>query len=139
MYVNNESTPRYTSTQTFKAGDPANSTLRFVDYVGGAFTFSLTSAIPSTDILITNASVQGYTGTCVDKCDSDSLLGTATIVAGTTSVSKVGYSNLSGCNSYKRGNSIYVNGTRLSHGGTIPIGGTTVTVEIDYSTCQSYP
>jgi hypothetical protein len=142
MYVNNETTPRYISTQTFIAGDPATSTLTFTSYNGGDFRFTLSSAIPTTDVNITSAYVDGwYNYTCAGASpENDSLKGTATIAAGTTSVTQTGYVSMScAVHSYKRANSITVNGVLRSNGAKFYIGSTTyVTLVIDTSCDNTY-
>ena len=122
-----------TTTSTTTSGATSTLTFNFVGGNGvdtnGFFGFSLTNALPS-NITITGASVSQFSDFgCVTGIGTASQAGAATIVGGnlTTTVN----SNSLVCpSSYSRGSSIVVNGTPLSDGGTIVIGGTTVTVSI---------
>lgn len=122
-----------TTTTTTTAGATSTLTFNFVGGNGvdtnGYFGFSLTNAL-SSNITITGAGVSQFSDFgCVTGIGTASQVGVATITAGnlTTTVN----SNSSVCpSSYSRGSSITVNGTPLSDGGTIVVGGTTVTVSI---------
>ena len=144
MYVNNETTPRYYSKQTFRAGDPTTTVLlTFTEYSAGYFTFTLGSAIPTTDVNITYAYVLGYNNsTCTEPwLRQDSLKGTATIPAGSTTVTQAGNSSFSSGGSiikYKKVDSLTVNGTLYSNGAKFYIGSTYVQLVIDSTTCNTY-
>ena len=125
--------------QVFIAGDPATSILTFDRFESNIFYFTLSNPIPSTDINISLASVDGYSeGTC-----SGSLVGTQTntvvILAGDTEGNALANDSFSYPN-YKRANSIFITGigTR-SNGNVVKIGATTdVTIVIDSTTCETY-
>ncbi len=121
-----------TSTTTTLPPDPGTSTLTFDSYTTGNFNFTLSNAIYSTNTVITTADVNGSDGvTCTPFNESDSLSSAATITAGTTSASGGGSSPMTcGTQSYRKVNSIVVNGLVKSNGQTLTIGGTTVTVVI---------
>jgi hypothetical protein len=141
MYVNGVIT-NYSSSQTFAAGDPATATLTFTDYSAGQFTFTLSSAIPTTDVNITYAYVRGYSNTsCTEPyTQTDSLKGTATIPAGSISVTRTGNIELVNLPivRYKRVDSLIVNGTSYSNGSKFYIGSTYVTLVIDSTSCEVY-
>ena len=126
-------------TKYFKAGDPPTATLTFTSYVqGGIFRFDLSEAIPSTDIVITAATVDGYTTTnCVGGIvDSDDItLGNPlTIPAGLTFGTVVGISGTglpAGTKRYKKANQVDIQGLgTFNDGDTFTIGVTTVTLDI---------
>jgi hypothetical protein len=119
--------------------DPATANLTFTSYTSGDFTFTLSSRIYTTSLTITGAGVNGFTNiTCtLPTPQSDDLLGQAVIKAGTTGVTQTGTIALD-CTilRYKRQATMEVNGVTKSNGQTIVIGGTTVTIVIDSSTCE---
>lgn len=123
------------NTFTTVASDPATAVLSFTSYNQGVFTFALSAAIPSTNVVISAASANGYAdavcGGASTDTDQIAIGATLVILAGST----VGtYSSptpmLSSIPTYKRVNSIDVNGVTKINGQTITIGGTTVTVSI---------
>ena len=141
MFVNTETTPRFISTQTFAAGDPATSTLTFLDYRAGDFRFTLSSAIPTTNVTITLATVSGYSNSsCTEPWTiQDTLKGTATISAGSTTVTQTGnFALVPPIIKYKRINSLTVNGISYSNGAKFYIGSTYVTLVIDTSCDTPY-
>jgi len=129
-----------TSSSTTLPPDPATSTLSFT-YSAGAFTFTLSNAIPSTDIRILSATVNGSTssGACASNTfiQSDTLTDLV-IIGGTTTSSARGISPMT-CNvtDWKREDGILLLGRgTLYNGNVITIGSTTVTISIP-STCVS--
>lgn len=125
--------PPTTTTTTTLPPDPATSTLTFSNYKTGTFFFTLSNAIYSTNTTITAADVNGSNGTtCTPVNESDSLASFATITSGTTAGSGAGNSPMTcGTHSYRKVNSIVVNGITRTNGQTLTIGGTTVTVVIN--------
>lgn len=127
------------TTTTTTTGTP--STLSF-NYVGGngvdtngSFSFTLTNSI-SSNITITGTSVTTFSDPgCSGTTSSDTQSGAATITAGNTTTT-ANSSSIVCPGSFRRVNSITVNGTPLTDGGTIVIGGTTVTISIP-NTCGS--
>jgi hypothetical protein len=122
-------------------GDPATANLVFSSYNGGLFTFNLSQVIPSTAITISAANVKGYTDVGCSSLDVDDNLGSnITIPGGTTAGQAMGYNPLD-CTiySYKKVNAIIVNGQSRSNGQTLTVGGTTVTVVINFTACNYYP
>ncbi len=120
--------------------DPATATLTFTDYQASGFYFDLDVPIYSTDIVITEANVNGSDDTdCSPINESDDITDSneVTISAGTTSGSAVGNSPMTcGTHSWKRVNHIEINGVSKSNGQTIMVGDTLVTIVIDLS-CQT--
>ena len=123
----------------FKSGDPPTSTLTFTSYQSGIFRFDLSEAIPSTDIVIVAATVNGYTTTNCSGgiVDSDDITGgnPLTIPAGLTSgtvVGNYGPSGLpAGTKRYKKENQVDIQGLgTFNDGDTFTIGDTTVTLDI---------
>lgn len=113
-----------------------------VSYVGGngvdtngQFYFNLSSAL-SSNVTITGASVNEFANPgCTGATGSASQAGMATITAG--NLNTIVNSNSGVCpGSFSFVGGITVNGTPLTDGGTIVIGGTTVTISIP-STCGS--
>lgn len=128
--------------QFFVAGDPATSTLTFVGYNNSVFYFELSNAIPSTNVVITYASVYGFSN--AESCSplnignsQDSLI-SATITAGNVVASGSGSTPLS-CSdvSYRRDNNMLVNGQFVTNNSVITIGRTQVTVVIPPD-CEGY-
>jgi len=126
------------------ATGPLTSTLTFVGYAAGEFTFSLSNTL-TVPLTIEQASVDGFDnffcgiggGVSLDILFSPNYL---TIPAGLS----VGYQTGAGfgCSilAYKRGSQIKIAGNPaiLSNGSTFSIGGTTVTVAIDTANCDPY-
>ena len=137
------SPPITTTTSTTEPSDPATSTLTFSSYINsggdGEFLFTLSDQIFSTNVLISYAAVNGHTeGSCLTVSETDNLNGVLTIYAGTDQGSQIGVSAIScGLTHYTRELSIIVNGVPRSHGQTLTIGGTLVTIDIP-STCSPY-
>jgi hypothetical protein len=118
-------------------GPCGDSTLTF-NYLGGnnldtegTFQFNLSSPLPS-NITITGAGVNLYGTSCGVLEDSASQVGIATITAGNT-VTSVASNSVACTAEYARGGFLSVNGNPLSDGGTINIGGVTLTVSINTS------
>lgn len=129
----------------FKAGDPATATLTFVWYKDDSFRFTLNEAIPSTNIEITYAKVDGYEdGICNSIIASDNITDSnpLTIVAGDIVVNGFGdtpFSNTPVISNYKMIDSVTVNGTgSLFNNDTFIVGGTTVTLIITNTSCTPY-
>ena len=125
--------------QYFVAGDPATSTLYFLGYNSGNFYFELSDAIPSTNVTISYAFVNGYaTGSCNINSEDDNLSAGLVITAGSTTGNQAGFYGM-GCSTknYTRGSYITVNGQYAVNGSVITIGGTQVTVVID-NNCEYY-
>jgi hypothetical protein len=118
---------------------PATSTLTFTEYKQGKFKFTLSTAILG-NIVITDAEVTGYDGTCTVVQDSDTIDSTnaLTILAQSTTASVSGNSPISVFTSkYRRTNNITINGVSKADGQTITIAGTVVTINIS-TTCINY-
>ena len=134
----------------------SNATLTFTGYTADDFTFTLSTRL-NTAVVITGAKVRGgiYTPSPTTQCRLSSAdqydyitnQYTATIPAGSTSVTCNGYAGSTGqpwstqnsqtILSYQRDNSLIVNGVTLSNGGVINIGGTQVTIVIN-TNCTGY-
>ena len=121
--------------------DPATATLTFTKYEAGDFAFTLSSRIYTESITITVATVIGFNNTTctLPSIDSDSIDGVAIVSAGTIGTIQTGQLPFD-CTflRYKRGSSISVNGISRTDGQTLTVGGTTVTVVIDSTTCVTY-
>jgi hypothetical protein len=132
------STPTTTTTTTANI-DPPDSLLSFTTYNHGNFTFSLSDVINSTNVVITSADVEGsIIPGCATVDQSDSLGSTLTILAGTSNATVAGSTPLNcSIGTFKRINSIVVNGLTKTNGSTLTIGGTIVTVSISTS-CLTY-
>lgn len=95
----------------------------------GEFIFELSGPL-SEDITITGGAVSAYDENCTAVIETPLQGVDATLIAGNTSVSAGSSSTI--CSPlYARTNFITVNGTPLSNGDTIFIGGVTVTVSIN--------
>jgi hypothetical protein len=129
-----------TTTTTTIPPDPGTANLTFTSYQSGNFFFDLSAAIPSTAVNITSATVNGSDlGACSPFNESDALVGTLTIPAGSTSGMGSGSSPMTcGTLSYRRFNSIVVNGSTKHNGDTIVIGGTTVTIVLSTACVNPY-
>jgi hypothetical protein len=134
-------------TQYFKAGDPPTATLTFLDYQAGYFGFDLDNPIPSTDIVIVAAGVDGYVaGTCIGGSeDSDYLTpgSSLTIPAGSTfgaALGSNGYGLSTGITRYKKNVTVDIQGVGTKmNGNTFMIGSTLVTLSIpDLGVCLYY-
>jgi hypothetical protein len=119
--------------------DPETATLNFDSYQVGQFNYSLSDPIYSTNVVITDGLVNGgAAGTCDTFDDNDGHTNPATITAGTTTASVAGTVAMScAINVYRRTNSLTINGTPVTNGSTLMIGGTLVTVTID-PVCDAY-
>jgi hypothetical protein len=121
--------------------DPPTANLTFTSYAAGSFTFTLSPVIYSTAINISSINVQGYSNTgCTGSfVQSDSNVGLLIIPPGISVNNQDGQNPMtSPVIRYKKLDSISVNGTTRLNGQTITIGGTTVTVVIDTTTCNVY-
>ena len=123
----------------FKAGDPATAILTFSGYNNKIFYFTLSEPIPSSDIIITSAYVDIFGGSsCIDAGGSD-FTNQIIIPAGSTSGEGIGsFTPFEGGDfSYRQGNRIRIDNIapNLENGSTFNIGGTVVTVNIDFITC----
>lgn len=110
-----------------------SSTLTF-SYLGNlsgtsTFTFTLTDTL-SLGLDISAASIEFYNSGCSTLDGTDSLSSTATISAGNLSVQGSGTGNKC-TDSFKRVNSMNVNGNLVSNGSIISVGGTQVTISIN--------
>jgi hypothetical protein len=127
--------------QFFVAGDPATSTLYFTYYNQGRFYFSLTEAIPSTNIVISSAFVTGYAGnTCNTNSEDDNINAgnSLTITAGFTSGDVAGNTPMGmSTTNYVKGSYLIINGLFATNGSVLTIGGTQVTVVVD-NNCDYY-
>jgi hypothetical protein len=114
-----------------------DSTLTF-SYIGGnnldtegTFVFNLSSPLPA-NITITGAGVTLYGTGCGIVEDTASQASPATINSGST-LTSVASSSVACTSEFARGGFLSVNGNPLSDGGTINIGGVTLTVSINTS------
>jgi len=127
--------------QFFVAGDPATSTLYFTYYSQGRFYFSLTDAIPSTNVVITSAFVTGYAGnTCNTNSEDDNINAgnSLTITAGLTSGDVAGNTPMGmSTTNYIKGSYLVINGQYATNGSVLTIGGTQLTVVVD-NNCDYY-
>jgi hypothetical protein len=127
------------NTQTFIAGDPTSATLTFANYSPGTglFYFQLDKPIPSTDIVISYASVRGYDDAfCGNMVKTDIMRSNITIPAGSTTANGGNGSGMSGLGVIKirLGTTITVNGVSLNNGSpTVTVGGTAVIASINSS------
>ena len=106
----------------------------------GNFLFSLSNAIPSTNITITSTFIYGYSditscGNGDPSIDDNSPATTPVITAGNLSSGNVQASSPSfitpAVGAYKFLGNVYVNGIEVSDGQTITIGGTQLTISKD--------
>ena len=113
-------------------------TLTFEAYAGNQAAFTLSSPLPTT-LTITEAQVVGYNNlSCLGFNGLTSNIPTATLVSGNTLVSVVGNNPFSlGIVSYKRTNSMKVNGITVSNGSVINVGGISVSIVINTG-CTRY-
>jgi hypothetical protein len=126
---------------TSRLVDPATANLTFTKYEAGSFTFTLSSLIYSTSIGISGASVSGFPNiTCtLPVVESDSTASTVTINPGSIRAIQPGSTPMTASTlRYKRVNSITVNGVIKQNGTSIVVGGTTVNIVIDSTTCEIY-
>jgi hypothetical protein len=123
--------------------DPPTAVLQFLTYQQGVFYFTLSNPIPSTSIIITGARATGYfTPSCVDlplQSDDLTISNFLTIPAGSYNGNKAGGTPLNCVSaSWKRTNSITVNGLVKTNGQTMMIGGTLVTISIPTACAGPY-
>jgi hypothetical protein len=121
--------------------DPPTANLTFTGYAAGVFTFTLSSRIYSTNVNISGASVSGFPNTTctLPVNESDDFVGAVTVIAGNVGVRQEGQTPMtSNSQRYKRVNSITVNGVNKTNGTSITIGGTLVSIVIDFTTCELY-
>lgn len=125
--------------------DPATAILTFESYSNGLFGFRLSAAIPSTNIVITQATVDGSTfpncgGNSYGDVDNYHYSESDTITSnnvlrinkGNTSGTQLGNTRMScSVQSWIMIDSIIVNGVVASNNNVITIGGTSVTISID--------
>ena len=126
---------------TQRLPDPPTATLTYTSYQSGYFIFTLSSRIYSTSIGITSVSVSGFPNTTctLPINESDSAANTVTINPGFTGATQPGSTPMtSNSQRYKRVNSITVNGVIKQNGTSIVVGGTTVNIVIDFTTCEVY-
>ena len=127
--------------QYFVAGDPETSTLYFTYYTTGDFYFTLSEAIPSTNIVISSAFVTGYSGnTCNTNSEDDNINAgnSLTITAGTTSGNVTGNTPMGmSTTNYTKGSYLVINGQYATNGSVLTIGGTQLTVVVD-NNCDYY-
>jgi len=127
--------------QYFVAGDPETSTLYFTYYTTGDFYFTLSEAIPSTNIVISSAFVTGYSGnTCNVSSEDDNINAgnSLTITAGTTSGNVTGNTPMGmSTTNYTKGSYLVINGQYATNGSVLTIGGTQLTVVVD-NNCDYY-
>jgi hypothetical protein len=127
--------------QYFVAGDPISSTLYFTYYTSGDFYFTLSEAIPSTNIVISSAFVTGYSGnTCNVSSEDDNINAgnSLTITAGTTSGNVTGNTPMGmSTTNYIKGSYLVINGQYATNGSVLTIGGTQLTVVVD-NNCDYY-
>lgn len=141
--VNGDVTLLQESKYFYLAGGAPTATLTFTTYssVGGTFTFILQSAITD-NIEISYAAVTGYDGvSCGGSLISgDSLNSIIYINAGNTigTLSTGNPMPLGSVNNYKRVSTIIINGETKSHGDTIMIGTTLVTIVANGAQCPIY-
>lgn len=133
-----------TTTTTTTIADPATSILTFSNYESGVFTFTLSNPIPSSDIIVRAASVDGFSASDIcagypDKSDNITLINAVIIGAGTGTGNSLGSTPMNATvGSYLKTNSITVDGYgTFVNGNTFIVGGTTVTVVIS-SSCSAY-
>ena len=127
--------------QYFVAGDPETSTLYFTYYTTGDFYFTLSEAIPSTNIIISSAFVTGYSGNACNVISEDDNINAGnslTITAGTTSGNVTGNTPMgSSTTNYIKGSYLVINGQYATNGSVLTIGGTQLTVVVD-NNCDYY-
>jgi hypothetical protein len=136
------------------AVDPTTSTLT-ITFASNTFTAELSNPIPSTNILIYEHSVLGYSTTsCIGAEEGGSAPTTTTwdkVTGGTITVTplQIFSGSYSGnqlvegmtCSSikYKLGTSCNINGVFRLNGATFMVGGTLVTLIINPVVCTDYP
>lgn len=144
-FFNGETSDVYVDCNSCITSTPVitTATLSFVSYDIGKFYFTITPAI-STTVTITNCVISGYdddNGVCRNITTQDYMLTSAIIPSGETFTSVDGQYPL-GCDSswYRQANNMTVNGFGgLQDGGTITIGGVSITIVINNtSICASY-
>jgi hypothetical protein len=127
--------------QYFVAGDPISSTLYFTYYTSGDFYFTLSEAIPSTNIVISSAFVTGYSGNACNVISEDDNINAGnslTITAGTTSGNVTGNTPMGmSTTNYIKGSYLVINGQYATNGSVLTIGGTQLTVVVD-NNCDYY-
>jgi hypothetical protein len=126
--------------------NPDESTLIFTSYDGGfgsVFYFNLSDPITS-DITIENATIDAFDSTDCSLFSpptaTDFLASPVLLASGTTSANGAGGGincGFTGVVRYKRTNSLTINGTSVSNGSVINIGGVLVTIVIDSTTCET--
>ena len=135
----------YEDPYTYYLGDPATSTLTFLSYAYGTFAFTLSDPIVSSDVKVANARVYGYSDCVTPDGREDNIEINELIIPATSTIGYINTGNNLLCptNYYKRFDIIKVYDTNLgyvfkSNGQTFTVGNTTVTVVIDYTTCETY-
>lgn len=122
------------TTTTTTLADPLLATLTFIDYSYSGFWWMLSDPIYSTDVVITGITIDGYTNNSCNTLTGNKATTSMTIAKGY--VSNTSYEAFND-EYYKKVNSVNVNGSTLQNGDTIMIGGTLVTISIDYQYCYS--
>lgn len=133
-----------TTTTTTTIANPATSILRFDNYTSGLFEFTLSNPIYSTNIIVSSATVEGWTsGTeCAGETDDSDYvdwLNPIIVGAGSSTASSFGNTPMSPIvQSFKRGITITIDGYgNYVDADTLTIDGTLVTVEIP-NDCEIY-
>lgn len=122
---------------------PTTSVLTFYNYSAADFDFELSTPMPTTNIVITGASVHGFIpGDCtggISEIDTINVGNPLTILAGNTGGLVTGNSPMScSINSWKRVNNIIINGVNKTNGDIIVIDGIFITIIINTSCNGSY-
>lgn len=115
-------------------------TLTYQSYSAGTFNFELDNPLYNSNITITNATVSGYTGSCISVSgEVDGLGSNLVIQSGTTTGTGFGLIPLTSTSTqYVRGPLINVSGYgSVSSGQTININGISVVIDIPNS-CDPY-
>jgi hypothetical protein len=127
-----------TTTTTTTLPNPATSILSF-SYSRGVFTFNLTNPIPSTDIVISSAHVDGFATSCDDAIDIIDTISANSTIYSNASTSTVNGDTPLNCtiDVFRRSPSIILQDYgALYNGQTINVGGTIVTISIP-TTCET--
>jgi hypothetical protein len=115
-------------------------TLTFQSYSAGTFNFELDEPLYNNNITITNATVSGYTGSCISVSgEADGFGSNIVIASGTTTGSTIGLIPLTSTSTeYVRGPEIDISGYgSLTSGQTININGVSIIIDIPNS-CDPY-